>query len=120
MVRPFTGGAMKSTQGPSIETDFAPGRDARVERTREPQSEAAWLRYVGRPALVILAYVVAAEVGLRFASIPPYVTLVWPPAGIALAAVVLWGWRMAPAIGLAAFIVNASHGLELPFVLCVA
>jgi diguanylate cyclase (GGDEF)-like protein len=51
-------------------------------------------------------YYVAAKLGLRFAYINSSVTTVWPPAGIALAAFVLLGYRVWPAILGAAFLAN--------------
>ena len=51
-------------------------------------------------------YYVAAKLGLHFAYINSSVTTVWPPAGIALAAFVLLGHRVWPAILGAAFLAN--------------
>src|SRR5262245_62590692 len=65
-----------------------------------------------RAVLLALTYILAGAIGLRFASFPPFVTLVFPAAGIALAAVVLWGWRMVPVIGIAALLLNFGQGLE--------
>jgi PAS domain S-box-containing protein len=110
---------MSSSEGSRDDAGTARRRGARSERTRGSGS-AGPLLDLARAALVIVAYTLAAEVGLRFATIPPHVTLVWPAAGIAVAAVFLWGWRMAPAVGLAALYANASLGLELPFALCLA
>ena len=55
-----------------------------------------------------LAYFVLAKLGLRLASINPSATPIWPPTGIALAAVLLWGQRMWPAIFAAALAANAT------------
>jgi diguanylate cyclase (GGDEF)-like protein len=51
-------------------------------------------------------YYFAAKLGLRFAYINSSVTTIWPPAGIALAAFVLLGYRVWPAILGAAFLAN--------------
>lgn len=53
-------------------------------------------------------YYLAAKLGLRFAFVNTSVTSVWPPAGIALAAFVLLGYRVWPAILGAAFLVHLS------------
>lgn len=53
-------------------------------------------------------YYVAAKLGLRFAYINSSVTTIWPPAGIALAAFVLLGYRVWPAIVAAAFFANVT------------
>ena len=58
-------------------------------------------------ALVIL-YFVAGKVGLSFAFVHSNASAVWPPTGIALAAVLLLGYRAAPAIFVGAFLVNIT------------
>src|SRR2546423_13145601 len=63
-------------------------------------------------------YYLAAKLGLRFAYINSSVTVVWPPAGIALAAFVLLGYRVWPAILGAAFLANfTTTGAVLPSIL---
>jgi len=52
------------------------------------------------------AYFAGAKLGLALASLVPQVTLVWPPTGIALAAIVLFGQRVWPAIAAGAFLAN--------------
>src|SRR6266550_3625756 len=60
-------------------------------------------------------YYFAAKLGLRFAYINSSVTTIWPPAGIALAAFVLLGYRVWPAIFGAAFLANfTTTGAVLP------
>src|SRR5213594_5115807 len=60
-------------------------------------------------------YFFAAKLGLRFAYINGSVTTIWPPAGIALAAFVLLGYRVWPAILGAAFLANVTTtGAVLP------
>src|SRR3977135_2124585 len=62
-----------------------------------------------------LVYYLAAKLGLRFAYINSSVTTIWPPAGIALAAFVLYGYRVWPAILGAAFLANfTTTGAVLP------
>jgi integral membrane sensor domain MASE1/DNA-binding CsgD family transcriptional regulator/PAS domain-containing protein len=56
--------------------------------------------------LVGLAYFTFAYIGLRFASVNSSATPIWPPKGLAIAAMLLWGPRIAPAIFVAAFLVN--------------
>jgi diguanylate cyclase (GGDEF)-like protein len=62
-----------------------------------------------------IIYYLAARLGLRFAYVNSSVTTIWPPAGIALAAFVLLGYRVWPAILLAAFLANyTTAGVVLP------
>ncbi len=58
-------------------------------------------------AVVALAYVAAAEVGFSLAFATKQVTAVWPPTGIALAALLLRGPKVWPGIFLGAFVSNA-------------
>ncbi len=53
-------------------------------------------------------YFVAGKLGLRLALVNPSATTVWPPTGIALAAFVLLGYDMWPAVLLSAFLVNLT------------
>ena len=57
---------------------------------------------------VFTVYVVSGKLGLAFASLHASATPVWPPAGIALGALLLFGSRMWPAIFAGAFVVNVT------------
>ncbi len=54
------------------------------------------------------AYLVVAKIGLALASIHPSASPSWPPTGVALAAVMLRGYRVWPAILLGAWLANAT------------
>src|SRR5260370_39299640 len=64
----------------------------------------------GLPVIGILAiiYFVAGKLGLMLASLHASASPVWPPAGIALAALLLLGYRAWPAIFVGAFLVNVT------------
>jgi len=69
--------------------------------------------FVRRSLLVFLAYWATGWAGLAAASlVGDHVTLLWLPSGIALAAMIRWGRRMAPAVLLAAVVVNAHGALR--------
>jgi integral membrane sensor domain MASE1 len=53
-------------------------------------------------------YFAGATAGLALASLVPQVTLIWPPTGIALADVLLFGLPVWPAIALGAFLANVT------------
>jgi PAS domain S-box-containing protein len=57
---------------------------------------------------VLLLYVLTGKLGLALAFMHASASPVWPPAGIALAAVLLLGNRVWPAIFVGAFIVNVT------------
>jgi PAS domain S-box-containing protein len=59
------------------------------------------------------AYFGAAKVGLSMAFVAEQVTAVWPPTGIALAALLLFGSRAWPGITLGAFLANATANAPL-------
>src|SRR5213596_4225690 len=58
--------------------------------------------------LLTLVYFVAGKFGLMLASLHASASPVWPPAGIALAALLLLGYRVWPAIFVGAFLVNVT------------
>jgi PAS domain S-box-containing protein len=63
-------------------------------------------------AVVTGSYIGAAKVGLHLSVAHGVITPVWPPAGIALAALLLLGPRYWPAIALGAFVSNATSGVS--------
>jgi len=67
-------------------------------------------RLADLPVIVALAalYVVAAKLGLKLALVHASATAVWPPTGIALAALLLLGSRMWPGIFIGAFVANVT------------
>jgi len=75
--------------------------------------------YIGWLLLVAAAYFVSAKIGLSLAFSVRQVTAVWPPTGIAIAALVLGGYRMWPGIFVGAFLVNAI-GLDEPLYTALA
>jgi integral membrane sensor domain MASE1 len=58
-------------------------------------------------------YYAAAKLGLDLAFTNESVTAIWAPTGIALAAAVLWGYRIWPGIALGAFLANAWTDVPL-------
>jgi signal transduction histidine kinase len=67
-------------------------------------------RFSGLPLIGVFAiiYVIAGKIGLNLASVHASASPVWPPAGIALAAILLLGYRAWPVIFVGAFIVNLT------------
>ncbi|MBK6812438.1 MAG: MASE1 domain-containing protein [Sandaracinaceae bacterium] len=65
---------------------------------------------LARASLVVIGYVAGGLGGLQLASIAGAVSLIWPPTGIALAALVLGGRRMAAPVWVGALIVNLLIG----------
>ena len=73
---------------------------------KRPQISPVYLSGVLCGLAVI--YVLAGMFGLRLAALHPSATPVWPPTGISLAAFLLLGYWVWPAIFLGAFVVNVT------------
>jgi diguanylate cyclase (GGDEF)-like protein len=71
-----------------------------------------WVRVI----ILAAAYTLTGIVGLSLAVPPGYATAVWPPSGIALAAILLWGPRVWPGIALGSLLVNAAVATTSPSV----
>lgn len=67
-----------------------------------------WPRQITITVLAAVAYMLAAEVGLRLAVIHPGAAAVWPPSGIALAVLLLAGYSAWPGIFIGAVLVNLT------------
>ena len=79
----------------------------RVVRTPGPAA------YAVEVAALAVVYYGAARLGLRYASIGQSISLVWPPTGLALAALVVLGRRAWPGIAIGAFLANAGTSIPL-------
>ena len=71
------------------------------------------LAFVGGVLALAAAYVVAAKIGqtLRYTA---SVSAIWPPAGVGIAALYLWGMRWWPGVLLGEIVVNAELLGTLP------
>jgi len=70
--------------------------------------------------LVAFAYLTSGWVGLHLATVEANITVVWPPTGIAIAVLVLGGWRWWPGVTLGALAVNHFFGMPLGVSLATA
>ncbi len=72
---------------------------------------------VGRSLLLCgglaVVYFLTARGGILLATVGAQITLVWPPTGLALAALLLGGPRLWPGVALGETLANASTGLPL-------
>lgn len=59
-------------------------------------------------AVLAVLYTVSAKVGLTLALVQSNATAIWPPTGIALAALMLFGYRLWPGIFIGAFLANVT------------
>ncbi len=82
-----------------------------VTKFRAGQSTSALLSgvvYAATLVVVAAIYFALAKLGLSLASINPSASPIWPPTGFALAAVLLGGYRIWPAIFAGAFAANLT------------
>src|SRR5256712_2114166 len=80
-----------------------------MSRGRKPSNGKTWsqvLRTAVAAALLAAVYLAVARWGLRLAFVNPSATPIWPPTGIALAALLVLGYRVWPGILLGAFLAN--------------
>ena len=67
-----------------------------------------WPRTLAILVALTTIYVAAGKLALRVAFLDPSASAVWPPTGIALAALLVLGRGMWPAVFLGAFLVNLT------------
>jgi integral membrane sensor domain MASE1/anti-sigma regulatory factor (Ser/Thr protein kinase) len=84
---------------------------------RRAHGGEGWSLYAVKLALIAGAYYGSAKLGLDLAFATRSVTAIWPPTGIALAALVLWGYRVWPGVAVGAFLANSWTGVPLVTVL---
>src|SRR5262245_11142089 len=84
-------------------------------RTSTMPSRAGWEAIRARLAheqtlvvSILAAYAISGKLGLLLATVHPAASLVWPPAGIALGAFLVFGFRIWPLVFAAALIVYAT------------
>jgi integral membrane sensor domain MASE1 len=65
-------------------------------------------------ASVTLVHFLAGRLGLRLSFVHPYVTPVWIPSAVALAALILFGYRMWPAVLVGTFLDHATRAGFVP------
>ncbi|MEX2219642.1 MAG: MASE1 domain-containing protein [Phycisphaerales bacterium] len=70
--------------------------------------------------VVFALYTLAGVLGLSLAVVSPQVSPVWPPTAVALAAVLLLGYRVWPAVAAGALAVNYQSGAPLEASLAIA
>lgn len=62
--------------------------------------------YLSKILLLAALYILTAKLGLYLAMPPGYVTIIWPPSGIALGMLLIYGWRFWPGVMLGSLLIN--------------
>ena len=68
---------------------------------------------IGLSLLIAIVYFAAAELGLSLASVHENVTPVWPPTGIAIASLLIFGLRVWPGVFLGALAANILTSIPI-------
>src|ERR1035441_178847 len=68
-----------------------------------------------RVVILIALYFLGGLLGKQASFLSGSIALVWPPAGIALAAILLFGYRFWPGVALGAVLFSFMNGLPLGF-----
>jgi PAS domain S-box-containing protein len=76
-------------------------------------AEVGWPVYLMILVVVAAVYLATARLGLSLAFLHANVSPVWPPTGLAIAAILWFGYRIAPAILLGAFLVNLATDITV-------
>ena len=72
------------------------------------------LAYAAELVSLAFIYVLAGIAGLKLDAVAGFATLVWAPSGIALAALLIRGYRLWPGIMLGALVTNVLNGAAVP------
>src|SRR5256885_954441 len=75
---------------------------------------------LGLSLIIAIVYFAGAELGLSLASLHSNVTPVWPPTGIAIAALLIFGRRVWPGIFLGALAANLSTEIRVASAIGIA
>src|SRR4051812_44034058 len=108
---------MEPTSAPQ-RVDIEP--DVALARPSRPADARSALRHVVALVLLAAVYTGAARAGLLLDAIAGFATLVWAPTGIAIAALLLFGYGLWPAIFVGAFAANLWTGASLLAALGIA
>lgn len=94
----------------TTEAELSPGQPAPLPTARTAAAgilRSGWARYLAGVLALAIAYYAAAKVGqtLRYTA---SVAAIWPPAGLGIAALYLWGTRWWPGVFVGELLVNGE------------
>src|SRR5215469_15451273 len=75
--------------------------------------------YVLQLATLAALYVLAARFGLKLDAVSGFAALVWPPSGISLASLLIFGYRLWPGVLVGATVANVLTGAPVPVALSI-
>lgn len=80
---------------------------------KEPLAKSGYPTQLALLIVVAVLYQAAAKLGLSLAFLNASVSPVWPPTGVAIAGILLLGYRISPAIFVGALVANMATGLPI-------
>jgi PAS domain S-box-containing protein len=86
-----------------------------MKREHLPLKARPGLTALTRGVILIALYFLGGLLGKQASFLSGSIALVWPPAGIALAAILLFGYRFWPGVALGAVLFSFMNGLPLGF-----
>ncbi|AXQ31401.1 EAL domain-containing protein [Solimonas sp. K1W22B-7] len=90
------------------------GEAAADDLRRHVAGPAATLAGTGwRLLVLVLLYFITGWLGLKLAQPPGYATAIWPPSGISLALLLLWGRGLWPGVWLGSLLLNCAVGYKV-------
>ena len=89
------------------------GLPAQLRGLRPVPAGRSWAADLGVAVLLAGVYVAGAKAAFALAVVQTSIAPIWPPSGIALAAVLLLGRRAVPGVALGALVFNASTAVPL-------
>lgn len=95
-------------------------QDTQVVRFSNRDGLRHKLKKAAAAVLLLLVYFAAGKLGLRLASVNSSASPIWPPTGIALAALLILGYEFWPVILVGAFLVNITTTGTLPTSISIA
>jgi len=69
--------------------------------------------WVGANVLLAMMYFLTGYLGSLLATPPGFATAIWPPSGIALACVLVFGWRVLWGVGLGSLAINITLTMQM-------
>ena len=86
-----------------------------MNRIRLKSSRSDYLTTFTRMVILTACYFVGGLLGKEASFLGGSIALVWPPAGIALAAILLFGYRFWPGVALGAVLFSFTNGMPFGF-----
>jgi signal transduction histidine kinase len=86
---------------------------AMMSTTHRARVRLPSLSHIAKIVLLAAVYAVLARLGLMMDAVAGFATLVWPPTGIALAALLTFGFSLWPGVALGALVANLWAGAPL-------